>query len=347
MVNALADGGFSQSERPIQAHINSMAESDVKELEPTPCKFEFKKSFRKQATRGRRQKAESDSEESNEDEEQKTAAIRVARKSATKNPLIQSTKSFKRKNENVYSSESDNEMTLSYKSSKSGKREGPDDMGATAEMTIDTEIGKDAQTIYERALTINKELKGKEDDKIYRGINNYTHYYEKKDTAQGNAASGSVRKGPIRAPANIRSTVRWDYQPDICKDYKETGFCGFGDSCKFLHDRGDYKHGWQLEREMEKGTYGEHDDENYEISSEDEDLPFKCFICRKSFVNPVVTKCKHYFCEKCVLERYKKSRRCFVCNEQTNGVFNPAKELMAKLSKRKKEDNSSEENEQD
>ena len=32
----------------------------------------------------------------------------------------------------------------------------------------------------------------------------------------------------MRASANIRSTVRWDYQPDICKDYKETGFCGFG-----------------------------------------------------------------------------------------------------------------------
>lgn len=37
-----------------------------------------------------------------------------------------------------------------------------------------------------------------------------------------------VRKGPIRAPSNLRATVRWDYQPDICKDYKETGFCGFG-----------------------------------------------------------------------------------------------------------------------
>lgn len=94
---------------------------------------------------------------------------------------------------------------------------------------------------------------GKADDKIYRGINNYTHYYEKKDTAQGNAASGMVRKGPVRAPAHLRATVRWDYQPDICKDYKETGFCGFGDSCKFLHDRSDYKFGWQLEQEMQDG----------------------------------------------------------------------------------------------
>lgn len=38
------------------------------------------------------------------------------------------------------------------------------------------------------------------------------------------------RKGPLQAPQFLRSTVRWDYQPDICKDYKETGFCGFGGS---------------------------------------------------------------------------------------------------------------------
>ena len=37
------------------------------------------------------------------------------------------------------------------------------------------------------------------------------------------------------------------------KDYKETGFCGFGDSCKFIHDRSDYKMGWQIEREMKEG----------------------------------------------------------------------------------------------
>ena len=53
----------------------------------------------------------------------------------------------------------------------------------------------------------------------------------------------------------MRTTVRWDYAPDICKDFKETGFCGFGDSCKFMHDRGDYKFGWQLEREAEQGNF--------------------------------------------------------------------------------------------
>lgn len=134
--------------------------------------------------------------------------------------------------------------------------------------------------------------------------------------------------GPLRASTNVRMTVRFDYQPDICKDYKETGYCGCelcpacvarwpsllcspvlalaatsvgqtahaaavlqpcmpggrggtpvpamafagflaacichtphcpppptlpparadGDACKFMHDRGDYKSGWELDR---------------------------------------------------------------------------------------------------
>lgn len=88
------------------------------------------------------------------------------------------------------------------------------------------------------------------------------------------------------------------------------------DSCKFLHDRSDYKHGWQIERELEEGRYGANgelicwfqtleymhldifpqqsvsyeDEENYEVSSDDEDVPFKCFICRESYKNPIVTK---------------------------------------------------------
>lgn len=154
---------------------------------------------------------------------------------------------------------------------------------------------------------------------------------------QGNASSGMVRKGPIRAPTNIRASVRWDYAPDICKDYKETGFCGFGDSCIFLHDRSDYKHGWQLEREMDNKTYGKNDADSgkYEIPVDDvDDLPFKCLICRDSFRSPVVTKCKHYFCEGCALTNYKKSKRCFACGQQTMGVFNPAKNLMGKIKKK-------------
>lgn len=55
---------------------------------------------------------------------------------------------------------------------------------------------------------------------------------------------------PCPCPAHryVRTTALMDYNPCICKDYKETGFCSYGDSCKFMHDRGDYKMSWELDR---------------------------------------------------------------------------------------------------
>ena len=95
-------------------------------------------------------------------------------------------------------------------------------------------------------------------------------------------------------------------------------FLWLTDSCKFLHDRSDYKSGWQLDREFEENQYGNKgnfskqiilfmcthtlygitrvillkflDPDQYEISSSDEDLPFACYICREHFKNPIVTK---------------------------------------------------------
>jgi len=313
-------------------------------------KFTFKKkgNFRQAI---RKLKKESDSDKSDESDSDKSdssdggnMAIRQKERKRRNNPMVQSTKRVKLGAKQSSSSSDDDSdgvtsaVAVSYKSTRTGKSAAPADMGATSVQEIDTQGDRDAQAVFERGLRLNKELKGQEDDKVYRGINNYQQFYEKKDTVQGNAESGKNRFGPQRAPAHLRATVRWDYQPDICKDYKETGFCGFGDSCKFLHDRSDYKHGWQLEREMEQGTYGQRDEQNYEISSDEEDIPFKCFICRNSFKDPVVTKCKHYFCEKCALDQYRKSKRCFVCGEGTGGIFNPAKDLMAKLEKMKDSD---------
>ncbi|XP_025052643.1 RING finger protein 113A, partial [Alligator sinensis] len=291
------------------------------------------------AGRGRRKRPGSDQEAGSSSDEG-SAVVRKERRRDAPNPMVQKTqRSVKEKTSYGSNSSSDEEASqgvgVAYKSTRSAKPVGPEDMGATAVYELDTEKEKDAQAIFERSQKIQEELRGKEDDKIYRGINNYQKYVKPKDTSMGNASSGMVRKGPIRAPEHLRATVRWDYQPDICKDYKETGFCGFGDSCKFLHDRSDYKHGWQIERELDEGRYGVNDEENYEVSSDDDDMPFKCFICRGSFKNPVITKCRHYFCEGCALQHYQKSKRCYVCDKQTNGVFNPAKELIAKLEKHK------------
>ena len=45
----------------------------------------------------------------------------------------------------------------------------------------------------------------------------------------------------------IKSSIRVDYKPGICKDFRDTGFCGFGDNCQFLHDRSDLYMGWELD----------------------------------------------------------------------------------------------------
>jgi RING finger protein 113A len=46
------------------------------------------------------------------------------------------------------------------------------------------------------------------------------------DEGSKNAPKRSV--GPVKAPTNVRTTVVTDFAPDVCKDYKQTGFCGFG-----------------------------------------------------------------------------------------------------------------------
>ncbi|XP_059485235.1 E3 ubiquitin-protein ligase RNF113A [Neocloeon triangulifer] len=317
-----------------------MSDEQVEEKPNVP--FIFKKVNRKAVARKRQ---DSDAEKSASSAESdgsgdESQVVRNQKRRRLGNPLVQRSNIAKAKTKqkvgndsSTSESEEESVVGVQYKSRGAATNEGPNDQGATATLETETDFSKDAQAIYERSLAVNKELKGKEDDKIYRGMANYAQYYEKKDTAQGNAASGSVRKGPIRAPANLRATVRWDYQPDICKDYKETGYCGFGDSCKFLHDRSDYKFGWQLERESAEGTYGADDEDasKYEIHSDEEELPFKCWICRDSFKNPVVSKCKHYFCEKCFLDNYKKSSKCAVCNAQTGGVFKPANEIIERM----------------
>ncbi|KAF7805986.1 zinc finger CCCH domain-containing protein 1 [Senna tora] len=224
------------------------------------------------------------------------------------------------------------------------------DSRATAILETETDFSRDARAIRERALKQAEEkLKGKDtsssgDQKLYKGINSYTDYkagFRREQTIASEKAGGS--HGPLRASAHIRVSARFDYQPDICKDYKETGYCGYGDSCKFMHDRGDYKSGWQLEKEWDEAekarrmrlAAGEDpNEEGDELTGEEDDddaLPFACFICREPFVDPVVTKCKHYFCEHCALKHHTKNKKCFVCNQPTLGIFNTAHEIRKKM----------------
>ncbi|KAL9101235.1 MAG: hypothetical protein Q9163_003491 [Psora crenata] len=182
-------------------------------------------------------------------------------------------------------------------------------------------------------------------ESTYKGASAYQSYV----TKNPNAPSKTV--GPVKAPTNIRTITVTDFAPDVCKDYKQTGFCGFGDSCKFLHAREDYKQGWELDRDWEIGGGGggggkgpkkkKHPPpaEREEDEEEDamlENIPFACIICKKPYKNPIVTKCGHYFCEACALHRYRKSPSCAACGAGTGGVFNGAKQLR-KLLDRKRE----------
>ena len=106
--------------------------------------------------------------------------------------------------------------------------------------------------IHKRNMEISKDiLEGKLDANVYRGKNAGVIYAEKSEKDMNKyKVTGSL--GPMRAPTNLRVNCRFDYAPGICKDYKETGYCGFGDGCVFMHDRGDYKTGWELEEEWRK-----------------------------------------------------------------------------------------------
>ncbi|KAL2209519.1 hypothetical protein CC79DRAFT_1341684 [Sarocladium strictum] len=184
-------------------------------------------------------------------------------------------------------------------------------------------------------------------DGLYRGLANQTSFIQKNPDAPNRSV------GPVKAPTNIRTITVMDFAPDVCKDYKKTGFCGFGDNCKYLHDRAVVQQGWQMDKEWEKVHKGKTNlggtvvasadrSKNDEADGNDEEekmlekIPFKCIICEQSYREPVVTKCGHYFCEPCALKRYRKDPTCAACGAGTMGVFNSAKRLK-KLLDRKRE----------
>lgn len=130
----------------------------------------------------------------------------------------------------------------------------------------------------------------------------------------------------------------------------ETGYCGFGDTCKFLHDRGTYLQGWQLDKIAPSGSNfitfatraGLHKPQNSDSdndgSDEDEDIPFACLICRKPYTDPIVTRCKHYFCQKCAIKRYVKNPKCAACGAPTGGLFNRADKIVERARKRREKE---------
>ncbi|PLN79809.1 putative CCCH and RING finger protein [Aspergillus taichungensis] len=185
-------------------------------------------------------------------------------------------------------------------------------------------------------------------DGTYKGAANYQSFIQKNPDAPGK------KFGPVKAPTNVRAVTFMDYMPNVCKDYKKTGFCGYGDSCIYAHMREDYKQGWELDQDWDKATDGDKKkvsgqvvsrrsgggeatkgDEEEEDEALLESIPFACILCEKPYQYPITTKCGHYFCEACALKRYRKDPSCAACGASTGGVFNTAKKLNQLLERKR------------
>jgi RING finger protein 113A len=280
---------------------------------------------------------------------------------------------------------------------------------ATAELATETEFDRDARAVKEKALAAAREAaeaaaggaggaeaagpsSSSAAAAVYRGAAAYNDFkagFRREGaslTGADNKATGA--HGPLRASLYVRTTAVFDYQPDVCKDYKETGYCGYGDACKFLHDRGDHKSGWEVERDWEKAQRDKRDralerraarlaaggggggasegeeEEDEEDEAEaagaakgkgkgdgkaaknsHEQLPFACLACRVPWLEcgsaPVATRCRHYFCERCAMQRQSAGLgACAACGQPTQGIFNAAPEVLraAKRAKAKLEE---------
>lgn len=150
------------------------------------------------------------------------------------------------------------------------------------------------------------------------------HYGEGKarpSSSDGSENPAKLTTGRKHATPHIRTTSRFDYQQGLCKDYNETGYCGFGDSCIFVHDRGSYKTGWELEQEWDeaqKKGLVEPVEPNVIAPAQNT----KCAVCDTEPRGPrVMSRCLHLFCEECAIRRSAHNKKCPVCGCETNGQF--------------------------
>ncbi|AFM98471.1 zinc finger domain-containing protein [Encephalitozoon hellem ATCC 50504] len=85
----------------------------------------------------------------------------------------------------------------------------------------------------------------------------------------------------------------------VCRPFRETGYCGYGDSCKYSHDRS----------------------VEYTESSVVSNAGLLCGICKKPYEEKVVTECGHSFCSLCAIRRYQGGDECGVCGKPVYGKF--------------------------
>lgn len=238
------------------------------------------------------------------------------------------------------------------------RQSGVDDL-ATATLETETAPDRDARAVREANLeaTAAARAGGEGGPATYRGARHYADHAAGFRREPENARA-TTAAGPLRASTSARVTVRVDYAPDSCKDYRETGYCGYGDACKFMHDRGDLAQGWKVDAEWEAGAAAREKAEKEREAAwlakvdpeaaaaaaaakeaEDDGLPFACLLCREPWgpgSDPVVTRCGHFFCEQCALRRHANPAHrgaCGACGAATGGTFNVATAIVRKMEK--------------
>lgn len=283
-----------------------------------------KKGVGKRDVRSRDSNVVTDDKDVRGDEQGSSVVTKKRKVTGAGNPLRQGTFSSRREKDSAETGDDpDSFDALGYGST-------PNDKGGLDHLNDATRMSNWFDQDSAQTSEADKK-KASNDDGLYRGAASYSKYTTERDDGMSSKLKAAT-KGPVKASSNVRTVTTVDYQPDVCKDYKETGYCGFGDTCKFLHDRSDYLAGWQLDSVANGGRRRE-DILEIEDVKEEEDIPFACLICRKPFVDPVVTKCGHFFCSSCAIKRYSKTSKCFACGAQTQGIFNSAQKILDRKEK--------------
>ncbi|AMD20273.1 HDL471Wp [Eremothecium sinecaudum] len=168
----------------------------------------------------------------------------------------------------------------------------------------------------------SSEIASKLDDVLTVGNEDMEHAYKRDIEKRLGGGIEFTAPGKTASVAGVQKKIITDYQPDVCKDFKQTGYCGYGDSCKFLHSRDDFKAGWKLNEEWRVEDLARE-----KLEKELEKIPFRCVICKGEYKSPVETNCHHYFCSSCFMKRSKSTTKCAICGQETQGVMKSATKL--------------------
>lgn len=113
----------------------------------------------------------------------------------------------------------------------------------------------------------------------------------------------------------IFASHTFDYQMNICKDFQKTGFCRYGDECKFVHERDSYdttnKFMPNYKATSTKILNRSKNSSNKEIAQED---ALKCVLCTNNPSSPMRIKCGHLCCEACFLKGCSQNAECSLCH---------------------------------